>query len=368
MGSSLRSLLCRYHYDPLDRLTSHARPETPAHQRFYCKSRLATEIQGAFRYSIVQQGDLLLAEQLHHDDALDTTLLATDQQRSVLHTVQKNLPQQPIAYSPYGHRQNESGLSSLLGFNGERPDAVTGHYLLGNGYRAFNPVLMRFNSPDSWSPFGRGGLNAYAYCKGEPVNRTDQTGHAPIIPMSKMNAFNANGMPFIKLGNYVGRRETIQIIGTAQSPYVTEPLFVARKGGVSSRSNEPNKIFETFIPATFKSDIERVTGTKLAGSTKIQHNDVISRIPPKFHEHLVITESGAPQPPSPAVSAGTPPLTPQRRVAQAAVPRAQSSAAASGMHNPTRRRESFNHIGTFQVRVKNLREMTNEDLRQYDLL
>ncbi|WP_371916346.1 RHS repeat-associated core domain-containing protein [Pseudomonas sp. QTF5] len=82
-----------------------------------------------------------------------------------------------LAYTPYGHRPPESGLLSLLGFNGERPDPVTGHYLLGNGYRAFNPVLMRFNSPDSWSPFGVGGLNAYAYCEGDPINRRDPTGH-----------------------------------------------------------------------------------------------------------------------------------------------------------------------------------------------
>jgi RHS repeat-associated protein len=68
-------------------------------------------------------------------------------------------------------------LLSLLGFNGERPDPVTGHYLLGNGYRAFNPVLLRFNSPDSWSPFGEGGLNSYAYCLGDPINRYDPDGH-----------------------------------------------------------------------------------------------------------------------------------------------------------------------------------------------
>jgi RHS repeat-associated protein len=68
-------------------------------------------------------------------------------------------------------------LTSLLGFNGERPDPVTGHYLLGNGYWAFNPLLMRFNSPDSLSPFGKGGLNSYAYCLGDPVNFMDPTGH-----------------------------------------------------------------------------------------------------------------------------------------------------------------------------------------------
>ena len=177
MSTQLRSLLCEYHYDPLDRLTSHTQPNAPVHQRFYCKSRLATEIQGALRKTIFQSGDQVLGQQQRQGDSIEIALLATDQQRSVLQTLQKdNLPQ-PIAYSPYGHHRAESGLSSLLGFNGERADPVTGHYLLGNGYRAFNPVLMRFNSPDSWSPFGRGGLNAYAYCKGDPIGRTDPTGH-----------------------------------------------------------------------------------------------------------------------------------------------------------------------------------------------
>ncbi|MCO8161603.1 RHS repeat-associated core domain-containing protein [Pseudomonas sp. 21LCFQ010] len=66
------------------------------------------------------------------------------------------------------------------GFNGELCDPLTGHYLLGNGYRAYNPVLMRFNSPDSLSPFGEGGLNAYAYCQADPVNRIDPNGHLSV--------------------------------------------------------------------------------------------------------------------------------------------------------------------------------------------
>lgn len=105
-----------------------------------------------------------------------TILLATDQQRSVLNALHGDQPH-PIAYTPYGHRPRENGGCNLLGFNGELPDAQTGHYHLGNGYREFNPVLMRFNSTDSWSPFGKGGLNAYAYCGGDPVNRSDPTGH-----------------------------------------------------------------------------------------------------------------------------------------------------------------------------------------------
>ena len=156
MPSPRETVLCQYHYDPLDRLTSHALPDSPERQRFYCKSRLATEIQGAMRYSIVQHGEQLLAQQRGEDGAPDTTLLATDQQRSVLQALKVDHLPQPIAYSPYGHRTGENGLLSLLGYNGERPDPVTGCYLLGNGYRAFNPVLMRFNSPDSFSPFGQG--------------------------------------------------------------------------------------------------------------------------------------------------------------------------------------------------------------------
>jgi len=81
-------------------------------------------------------------------------LVATDLQRSVLNIVNEHLPH-PIAYTSYGHRPRENGLLTLLGYNGELSDPLTGHYLLGNGYRAFNPVLMRFNSPDSWSPFGK---------------------------------------------------------------------------------------------------------------------------------------------------------------------------------------------------------------------
>ncbi|WCM49944.1 RHS repeat-associated core domain-containing protein [Pseudomonas sp. WJP1] len=182
MTSSPReTVLCHYHYDPLDRLINHALPDTPERQRFYCKSRLATEIQGAMRYSIVQQADQLLAQHRSEGDAREITLLVTDQQRSVLQTVKANHPPQSITYSPYGHRSVESGLLSLLGFTGERPDPVTGCYLLGNGYRAFNSVLMRFNSPDSLSPFGKGGVNSYAYCFGDPINLYDQNGHFPLI-------------------------------------------------------------------------------------------------------------------------------------------------------------------------------------------
>jgi RHS repeat-associated protein len=183
MLSQNKEVLCTYHYDALDRLIGLNSVTQDTLQRFYCKSRLATEIQGLVHCSIVQQGDLLLAQHKRLGDALETALLATDQQRSVKHTVGER--PLPIVYSPYGHRRAESGLTSLLGFNGERPDVITGHYLLGNGHRAFNPVLMRFNSPDIFSPFGSGGVNCYGYCSGDPVNKMDPTGNTWFLLTTK---------------------------------------------------------------------------------------------------------------------------------------------------------------------------------------
>ncbi|WP_130930301.1 RHS repeat-associated core domain-containing protein [Pseudomonas sp. Sample_24] len=185
MPSQNKEVLCTYHYDPLDCLIGLNSATQDTLQRFYCKRRLVTEIHGLARCSILQQDDLLLAQRISLGDTLETALLATDQQRSVMHTVGGNSP--AIAYSPYGHRHADNSLTSLLGFNGERPDAITRHYLLGNGYRAFNPIMMRFNSPDSLSPFGKGGINPYAYCSGDPVNGSDPTGHMRWFLMSTID-------------------------------------------------------------------------------------------------------------------------------------------------------------------------------------
>ena len=159
-----------YLYDPLDRLVS-------AHStlRFYNGVRIATEIAGERKICFFEHLSLPLAE-IELPDTV--TLLTTDQQNTVLHGT-STVISQSLFYSPYGYCSPKSGILSSMGFNGERVDSVTGHYMLGQGYRAYNPVLMRFNSPDNMSPFGKGGPNAYAYCDNDPVNITDSTGHFP---------------------------------------------------------------------------------------------------------------------------------------------------------------------------------------------
>lgn len=107
----------------------------------------------------------------------ETLLLGTDQKHSVMAVCRDTLKDQ--VYTPYGQGRphDDTKPQAGKGYNGERRDPVTGTTHLGNGYRAYNPTLMRFHCPDSLSPFGAGGLNPYTYCGGDPVNHADPSGH-----------------------------------------------------------------------------------------------------------------------------------------------------------------------------------------------
>lgn len=112
-----------------------------------------------------------------------TLLLAANNQNSIIVELAGG-GRTSIAYSAYGRRSAQQAIATHLGFNGDLSERHIGWYLLGNGYRAYNPVLMCFHSPDSLSPFGEGGLNAYGYCAGDPVNFSDPTGH--MLSLSKI--------------------------------------------------------------------------------------------------------------------------------------------------------------------------------------
>ena len=172
MKQSPPTLQDNYQYDALDRLTTRN-----ATHRFYQNDRIAIEVEGANTRRFIAFDAQPLAVQ----EGQATSLLATDRQTSVLQQVSA-AGTQACAYTPYGHHPAENGITPLLAFNGEHPEAVTGHYLLGQGYRAYNPVLMRFISPDSWSPFGKGGINAYAYSH-KPLDEVDPSGHFSFKPL-----------------------------------------------------------------------------------------------------------------------------------------------------------------------------------------
>lgn len=91
-----------------------------------------------------------------------------------------------------------------MGFNGVLHEAGTCWQLLGNGRRAYNPVLMRFHSPDRLSPFGRGGVNTYAYCRHDPINYIDPDGHFGVWLMLR-GILQSTRQAFSRLGAQVVR-------------------------------------------------------------------------------------------------------------------------------------------------------------------
>ncbi|ATB63363.1 RHS repeat-associated core domain-containing protein [Pseudomonas mosselii] len=123
---------------------------------------------------------------MSHPNSLPfTSLLVTDIAGSVLKRLNDQQPD-VFVYCAFGHRGSVRAVAPLLGFNSQHREPSTGVYLLGNGYRSFNPVLMRFVSADDMSPFGDGGINAYSYCHNDPINRADSSGMS-----STMNLYTA---------------------------------------------------------------------------------------------------------------------------------------------------------------------------------
>ncbi|WJN50685.1 RHS repeat-associated core domain-containing protein [Pseudomonas asiatica] len=137
----------------------------------YQNSKLATIISGAHSRTVLRAGEQLLAER-KSDNAPRTGLLVTDAAGSVLQAYGWGGPH--AAYTAYGHCGNLPELKTSLGFNGELHNAFVNGYLLGNGHRLYG--TSRFYSPDSYSPFGKGGINTYAYCEGDPINFHDPSG------------------------------------------------------------------------------------------------------------------------------------------------------------------------------------------------
>jgi RHS repeat-associated protein len=145
-------------------------------QFFYQNGKLATVSQPGQQRAIFRSAELPLAE-LEAGSSPHAALLETDQSGSVLAAQRDSDEEEHYCYTVYGHDPSQPSVRTQAGFNGERIEAVAQGYLLGNGYRLYNPALMRFQAPDNISPFDEGGLNAYSYCQGDPVNNTDPSGH-----------------------------------------------------------------------------------------------------------------------------------------------------------------------------------------------
>lgn len=143
---------------------------------FYKKNKLTTLQSKETKRTIFHSTNHICAE-INTPDNGGSVLLATDDASSALKAYSSSNSEQHI-YSTYGFSASQPSHLTSIGFNGNHMDKTAGIFLLGLGHRGYSPNTFRFLSPDSFSPFGIGGINAYAYCAGDPINRSDPTGHA----------------------------------------------------------------------------------------------------------------------------------------------------------------------------------------------
>ncbi|MFK0091162.1 RHS repeat-associated core domain-containing protein [Pseudomonas sp. NPDC090592] len=149
----------------------------PSHKKqsiFYQAFSISTVIYNDKSTSIIRSESGPIAERTLNSTPNELALLSTDNLNTPISIVHnENISGK--AFSAYGYISTECREHSLIGFAGETP-IVGEKYLLGS-YRIFDPVLMRFHSPDNLSPFLAGSINSYGYCSGDPINNTDPTGH-----------------------------------------------------------------------------------------------------------------------------------------------------------------------------------------------
>lgn len=143
-------------------------PLSRTHKLFYQNGALSTEIGPCTtRYFASEAGVVAQCT-----PGASTSLYRVDQLMTVLGTTDGPHQQR---FTVYGFPAPGS-FNTPLGFTGQRFNAMSGCYPLGHGHRWFNPRVMRFGQSDSLSPFGKGGVNSYAYCQNDPVNRLDPNG------------------------------------------------------------------------------------------------------------------------------------------------------------------------------------------------
>ncbi|MFS0825570.1 RHS repeat-associated core domain-containing protein [Pseudomonas phoenicis] len=209
---------------------------------FYRHDRMTTIKNDLLDRSIFEHSHALLGEiQTGIKDSIN--LLTTDYAGSVA-VVMSAAADERHSYSPYGNACTLPSSNTLLGYNQEWINSH-GSYFLGN-YRLYSPTLMRFCSLDTWAPFGKGGINPYSYCAGDPINRSDPTGHMP----KSMYARNKK-MP---------HRYRVEM---HESGRLKSPLGVFGKKGMGD-------VMETLIKYLPPQDLTRLSLTSTSMNTLVQ--------------------------------------------------------------------------------------------------
>ena len=200
---------------------------------------------------------------------LGTNLLGSPMQQQTLAGLHR------VNYTPFGHTV-KLPLGSI-GFTGQVKDSATMLYLLGSGYRGYSTALLRFISSDSYSPFEKGGINAYAYCGAEPINRSDSSGESwsrvvRLIRMVQSAIAGRTLAPIARRRPYISA-ETLQQGQRALRHVNNEPL------NAFLRSQRPPSYWESQLAYE-----DRALQNSISESQMTQRAFEESRIPPPSYE------------------------------------------------------------------------------------
>lgn len=160
--------------------------------------------------------------------AVSSSLLLSDSHRSVVGQVQRTT-RANLAYSPYGRCSSAGHVTTRFGFTGQLHEPLLDAYALGNGHRFYSVALSRFQRPDALSPFGKGGIQGYGYCGGDPVNRADPTGQfvdlllhpltsalvgsGSLVPLAGLQ-MSKKPSGFLRRGTQIGLLGAVVAVGT----------------------------------------------------------------------------------------------------------------------------------------------------------
>lgn len=162
-----------YRYDPAGRVGEYETASGTT-RRFYAGDQVINErsADGSL-LTLVRSADGVFAESLLTQSIRSVRLTGSDGQGTV--RVESDHEARLVSYTAHG--SDDGTAESRSGYAGELRDMENDLYLPGS-YRPYDPILMMFLAPDNASPLGAGGLNRYAYCGGDPVNRVDPDGHS----------------------------------------------------------------------------------------------------------------------------------------------------------------------------------------------
>lgn len=162
-----------YRYDPAGRIGEQQTAAETA-RRFYRGDQVINErnADGSL-LTLVRSTGGVFAESRLSQSIRTVRLTGCDGQGSV--RLESDHETRLVSYAAHG--SDDGTAQGRVGYAGELRDLAGDLYYPGS-YRPYDPVLMLFLAPDSASPLGAGGLNRYAYCGADPVNRVDPNGHS----------------------------------------------------------------------------------------------------------------------------------------------------------------------------------------------